>query len=57
MPVDTGMSADAEKRVASHGEAPVVGSGSGNKDLIVGFAILGAMAFVAVALGIILSLT
>ena len=54
MAVDTKTTAEPVK---TRDAAPVVDGGSGTRDLIVGFGLLGACAFVAIALGIILSLT
>jgi hypothetical protein len=57
MAVETKMTAEPAKTVKTRDAAPVVDDGSGTRDLIIGFGLLGACAFVAIALGIILSLT
>jgi hypothetical protein len=57
MAADTKMTTEPARTVKTHHDAPVLDDGSGTRDLMVGFGLLGACAFVAVALGIILSLT
>jgi hypothetical protein len=56
MAVDTEKTEPA-RTVKTRAAAPVVGKGSGARDLMIGFGLLGACAFVAIALGIIFSLT
>jgi hypothetical protein len=51
------MAVDTERTVDTHDEAPVVDDGTGARDLMLGMTIGAVMAFGAIALAIIFSLT
>jgi hypothetical protein len=57
MAVDTKMPVETEKTVDTNDDAPVVSDGTGERDLMLGMTVGAVMAFGALALGIIFSLT